>query len=32
MEGVVLYVALVKVFVTKQQRYIVGFTVCSYGT
>ena len=31
MEGVVLYVALVKVFVTKPRRYIISFTVISYG-
>lgn len=31
MEGVVLYVALVRVFVTKPRRYIIGFTVVSYG-
>ena len=31
MEGVVLYVALVRVFVTKPHRYIIGFTVVSYG-
>ena len=31
MEGVVLYVALVKVFVTKPQHYIITFTVISYG-
>ena len=31
MEGVVLYVALVKVFVTKVRQYIVAFTVISYG-
>lgn len=32
MEGVVLYVALVKVFVTKPRNYIIGYTVVSYGT
>ena len=32
MEGVVLYVALVKVFVKHQKRYIIGFTIFSYGT
>ena len=31
MEGVVLYVALVKVFVKHQKRYIFGFTLASYG-
>ncbi|CAI8010534.1 Adhesion G protein-coupled receptor L3 [Geodia barretti] len=31
MEGVVLYVALVRVFVTKPHRYVIGFTVVSYG-
>ena len=31
MEGVVLYVALVRVFVKHQARYIVAFTVISYG-
>ncbi|XP_064406830.1 adhesion G protein-coupled receptor L3-like isoform X2 [Halichondria panicea] len=31
MEGVVLYVALVKVFVKNQKRYIMGFTIFSYG-
>ena len=31
MEGVVLYVALVKVFVTKPRNYIIGFTAVSYG-
>ena len=31
MEGVVLYVALVRVFVKHQARYIVAFTVASYG-
>ena len=32
MEGVVLYVLLVKVFVEGcQRRYLVGFTVASYG-
>jgi len=31
MEGVVLYVALVRVFVTHKRRYIVAFTVTSYG-
>ncbi len=31
MEGVVLYVALVKVFVKNQKRYIIGFTIFSYG-
>ena len=31
MEGVVLYVALVQVFVKKPRRYILGFTVISYG-
>ena len=31
MEGVVLYVALVRVFVTHTGRYIAGFTITSYG-
>ena len=31
MEGVVLYVALVKVFVKYYKRYIATFTVASYG-
>ena len=31
MEGVVLYVALVKVFVKHKRRYVIGFTVASYG-
>jgi hypothetical protein len=31
MEGVVLYVALVRVFITKPHRYVIGFTVVSYG-
>ena len=31
MEGVVLYVALVKVFIKQNKRYIVGFTITSYG-
>lgn len=31
MEGVVLYVALVRVFVKKQKYYIAGFTIVSYG-
>lgn len=31
MEGVVLYVALVRVFVTKPRRYMIGFTITSYG-
>ena len=31
MEGVVLYVALVRVFVKKQRFYIAGFTIVSYG-
>ena len=31
MEGVVLYVALVKVFVKFHKRYIAAFTVASYG-
>ena len=31
MEGVVLYVALVKVFVKYHKRYIAAFTVASYG-
>ena len=31
MEGVVLYVALVRVFVTHHRRYIAAFTISSYG-
>ena len=31
MEGVVLYVALVRVFIKKQKRYIIAFTAFSYG-
>ena len=31
MEGVVLYVALVRIFVSYNTRYIVAFTVASYG-
>ena len=31
MEGVILYIALVKVFVSNKRRYIIGFTVASYG-
>lgn len=31
MEGVVLYVALVRVFIKKQTLYIAGFTIISYG-
>ncbi len=31
MEGVVLYVALVRVFVKQQKKYILGFTAFSYG-
>ena len=31
MEGVVLYVALVRVFVTHHARYIAAFTIASYG-
>ena len=31
MEGVVLYVALVHVFVKHKRRYILAFTVISYG-
>ena len=31
MEGVVLYVSLVRVFVTHTKRYITAFTVASYG-
>ena len=31
MEGVVLYVALVKVFIKHRKRYIAGFTITSYG-
>ena len=31
MEGVVLYVLLIKVFVTNTKRYMIAFTVTSYG-
>ena len=31
MEGVVLYVVLVRVFVTQPKRYMVGFFLASYG-
>ena len=31
MEGVVLYIALVRIFVSYNTRYIVAFTVASYG-
>ena len=31
MEGVVLYVALVRVFVTRRKSYIFAFTIISYG-
>ena len=31
MEGVVLYVMLVKVFITLHKRYIAFFTIASYG-
>ena len=31
MEGVVLYVALVRVFAKYQARYIAAFTIVSYG-
>jgi hypothetical protein len=31
MEGVVLYVALVTVFINHPKRYIIGFTILSYG-
>ena len=31
MEGVVLYVALVKVFVDHHLRYVIAFTIASYG-
>ena len=31
MEGVVLYVTLVRVFIKNQGKYIVAFTVISYG-
>ena len=31
MEGVVLYVILIKVFVTNTKRYLIAFTVTSYG-
>jgi hypothetical protein len=31
MEGVVLYVVLVQVFIKKQRGYILGFALVSYG-
>ena len=31
MEGVVLYIVLVKVFIQVNWKYYVGFTVLSYG-
>ena len=31
MEGVVLYVILVRVFIRNHVRYVIGFTVASYG-
>ena len=31
MEGVVLYIALVRVFSTRTKRYAVSFTILSYG-
>ena len=31
MEGVVLYVTLVRVFIKHTKRYILGFTLFSYG-
>ena len=31
MEGVVLYVALVRVFIKYHARYVIGFTIASYG-
>ena len=31
MEGVLLYVMLVRVFVKRQSLYLIGFTVVSYG-
>ena len=31
MEGVVMYVALVKVFIKRKRRYVIGFTIASYG-
>ncbi len=31
MEGVFLYVTLVKVFVKKKKPYYIGFTIVSYG-
>ena len=31
MEGVVLYVVLVRVFVTRKKPYLLGFTLASYG-
>lgn len=31
MEGIVLYVSLVRVFVKHKKRYIAGFTITSYG-
>ena len=31
MEGIVLYVTLVKVFITNVKHYIIAFTLISYG-
>ena len=31
MEGVVLYVVLVRVFIKREYLYMIGFTVVSYG-
>ena len=31
MEGVVLYVVLVRVFVKNKKRYLIAFTIASYG-
>ena len=31
MEGVVLYVVLVRVFIKKQRNYVIAFTLVSYG-
>ena len=31
MEGVLLYIMLVRVFIKRQSLYLIGFTVVSYG-
>ena len=31
MEGVVLYITLVKIFISRTKRYAVSFTILSYG-